>query len=71
MWILGEALQRKLIVAIAERDKQVKNFKEINKTISRDVREHWTKMINTWLEDESQPNPYILKRKGELASWAG
>ncbi|KAJ7830690.1 hypothetical protein B0H13DRAFT_2371831 [Mycena leptocephala] len=32
-------------------------------TISRDVREHWTKMINTWLEDESQPNPYILKRK--------
>lgn len=69
--IVNVVLQCKLIVALAERDRQVRGSKEVNKTISGTVREHWTKMINMWLVDKSQPNPYTLKHKGEHTSWAG
>ncbi|KAJ6465540.1 hypothetical protein C8R47DRAFT_1235772 [Mycena vitilis] len=59
----GYALQRKLVVAIAERDKQVAAFKHVNKTISREVRTSWEDMIEAWLADETKPNPYVLKLK--------
>ncbi|KAJ6518235.1 hypothetical protein C8R47DRAFT_1031630 [Mycena vitilis] len=59
----GYALQRKLVVAIAERDKQVKAFKQVNKTISRDLRKSWEDMIEAWLADDTKPNPYVLKLK--------
>ncbi|KAJ7028878.1 hypothetical protein C8F04DRAFT_1265444 [Mycena alexandri] len=59
----GDALQRKLVVAIAERDRQITAFKEVNKTLSSEVRKTWKGLIDAWLEDPSQPNPYILERK--------
>ncbi|KAJ6547928.1 hypothetical protein DFH09DRAFT_1087397 [Mycena vulgaris] len=59
----GEALQRKLVVAIAERDKQIKAFSQVNKTLSDDLKKAWKKMIEEWLEDGSRPNPYTLNRK--------
>ncbi|KAJ7825687.1 hypothetical protein B0H13DRAFT_2241198 [Mycena leptocephala] len=59
----GEALQRKLIVAIAERDKQVHAFAEVNKTVDSSVKKMWKDLIDAWLEDESKPNPYTLNRK--------
>ncbi|KAJ7432735.1 hypothetical protein FB451DRAFT_1155630 [Mycena latifolia] len=59
----GEALQRKLVIAIAERDTQVAAFKVVNSTLSKDVKKLWRKMISDWLEDESKPNPYTLSRK--------
>ncbi|KAJ7450436.1 hypothetical protein FB451DRAFT_1566624 [Mycena latifolia] len=59
----GEALQRKLVVAIAERDTQVVAFKVVNSTLSKDVKTLWKKMISDWLGDESKPNPYTLSQK--------
>ncbi|KAJ7314160.1 hypothetical protein DFH08DRAFT_972914 [Mycena albidolilacea] len=59
----GDALQRKLVVAIAERDKQVEAFKEVNKTVSTEVRDEWKGMIDDWLTDASKTNPYTLKLK--------
>jgi hypothetical protein len=62
--IRGDALQRKLVVAIAERDKQIEAFKEVNKTVSKEVRDEWKGMIDGWLADPSKTNPYTLKLKG-------
>ncbi|KAJ7893749.1 hypothetical protein B0H13DRAFT_1625094 [Mycena leptocephala] len=59
----GDALQRKLVVAIAERDRQVAAFKEVSKTVERDVKAMWKGMIEAWLADPSKPNPYTLSRK--------
>ncbi|KAJ6513594.1 hypothetical protein C8R47DRAFT_1286276 [Mycena vitilis] len=59
----GDALQRKLVVAIVERDRQIAAFKEVNKTLSREVKKEWEDMIDAWLEDDTKTNPYILKLK--------
>ncbi|KAJ7903966.1 hypothetical protein B0H13DRAFT_1620975 [Mycena leptocephala] len=59
----GEALQRKLLVAIAERDRQVTAFKSVSSTIERDVKESWKKLIHEWEQDPSKPNPYMLSSK--------
>ncbi|KAJ7026897.1 hypothetical protein C8F04DRAFT_1190146 [Mycena alexandri] len=60
---LGDALQRKLLVAIAERDKQVEAFKEISSTIERSMRSEWKKKVVAWHEDPTQENQYTLRRK--------
>ncbi|KAJ7735259.1 hypothetical protein DFH07DRAFT_753949, partial [Mycena maculata] len=59
----GDPLQRKLIVAIAERDCQVSAFKEITATIEPQVRKEWKNMISEWVKDSSKPNPYTLSRR--------
>ncbi|KAJ7022478.1 hypothetical protein C8F04DRAFT_971465 [Mycena alexandri] len=59
----GDALQRRLIVAIAERARQVDTFKEINKTIHAEKRAEWQAQIDAFLEDRSLPNPYIMSKK--------
>ncbi|KAJ6528210.1 hypothetical protein B0H19DRAFT_1083730 [Mycena capillaripes] len=59
----GEALRRKMVVAIAERDKQIAAFKIVSKTIDGDVKKTWRKMIEDWEADPSEPNPYTLTRK--------
>ncbi|KAK7053548.1 CxC2 domain-containing protein [Favolaschia claudopus] len=61
----GEALQRKLLIAIAERDRQVAAFKDVNKTVDRAVKTEWRKAIKLWLEDPAKnQNPYIISREG-------
>ncbi|KAJ7926723.1 hypothetical protein B0H13DRAFT_2313220 [Mycena leptocephala] len=62
---LGESLQRKLVVAIAERDKQIAAFKEVNKTVSREVRSTWEEKIEAWVKDDTGTvmNPFVLERK--------
>jgi hypothetical protein len=57
---LGDTLQRKLLVAIAERDRQVAVFSEVSRTVEREVKREWRKKINEWLEDPLKPNPYTL-----------
>ncbi|KAJ7842993.1 hypothetical protein B0H14DRAFT_2586037 [Mycena olivaceomarginata] len=59
----GDALRRKLMVAIAERDKQIKVFEIVSTTIERDVKLKWKKMIRDWIKDPSEPNPYVLASK--------
>jgi hypothetical protein len=53
-------------VAIAERDKQIAAFKEVNKTVSREVRALWEGMIEAWVKDDTGTvaNPFVLARKG-------
>ncbi|KAJ7919700.1 hypothetical protein B0H13DRAFT_2428738 [Mycena leptocephala] len=65
---LGESLQRKLVVAIAERDKQIAAFKEVNKTVSREVRSTWEEKIEAWVKDDTGTvmNPFVLERKGPI-----
>ncbi|KAJ7689073.1 hypothetical protein B0H14DRAFT_3101092 [Mycena olivaceomarginata] len=59
---LGEAdsLRRKLIVAIAERARQVAAFKEINKSIPSETRAEWQQQIDAFTTDHAAPNPYML-----------
>ncbi|KAK7008533.1 CxC2 domain-containing protein [Favolaschia claudopus] len=59
----GITLQRKLVVAIAERDRQVAAFKDVTRTVEKEVRVQWRKAISDWLEDPTKPNPYILSRR--------
>ncbi|KAJ7116090.1 hypothetical protein C8R44DRAFT_628252 [Mycena epipterygia] len=63
---LGQAdsLRRKLIVAVAERARQVEVFKEINKSISAEVRGDWQMQLDAFAADHSAPNPYNLTHKG-------
>ncbi|KAJ7082827.1 hypothetical protein C8R43DRAFT_886408 [Mycena crocata] len=58
----GYALQRKLVVAIAERDRQVKGLELVSVTVKRSVKKSWREMIDAWLKDPSKPNPYTLTR---------
>ncbi|KAJ6460704.1 hypothetical protein C8R47DRAFT_1226206 [Mycena vitilis] len=57
----GDTLARKIIVAIGERDKQVANFKEVDRTIAKRIRAKWQQQIDDWLADKTQPNPYCLE----------
>ncbi|KAJ7107316.1 hypothetical protein C8R43DRAFT_905790 [Mycena crocata] len=57
----GDTLARKLIVAIAERDKQVQEFAEVDSSLSSKVRVEWQKGIDTWLVDKTKPNPYCVE----------
>ncbi|KAJ7432257.1 hypothetical protein B0H11DRAFT_1760772 [Mycena galericulata] len=56
-----DTLARKLIVAIAERDKQVQNFLDVDESLSSDLRKEWAGRIKAWVGDRSQPNPYCLE----------
>jgi hypothetical protein len=61
--IQGDALQQRLVVAIAEHDRQIEVFKDVNKTVSKEVRDEWKAMIDDWLATPSKTNPYTLKLK--------
>ncbi|KAJ7165276.1 hypothetical protein C8R46DRAFT_1220409 [Mycena filopes] len=54
----ADALRRKLIVAIAERARQVASFKEINKSIPAEKHAEWQKQIDAFIEDRSCTSPY-------------
>ncbi|KAJ7799003.1 hypothetical protein B0H13DRAFT_2503961 [Mycena leptocephala] len=62
---LGDSLQRKLVVAITERDKQISAFKGVNKMVAREVRSTWERMIEAWVEDNTGTvmNPFVLEHK--------
>ncbi|KAJ7019601.1 hypothetical protein C8F04DRAFT_1214300 [Mycena alexandri] len=56
----GTTLQRKLILALTERDTHVEAFKQIDSTRKSELRKEWQEMIDEWLEDNTKPNPYEL-----------
>ncbi|KAJ7175314.1 hypothetical protein C8R46DRAFT_1213798 [Mycena filopes] len=62
---LGQAnmLQRKLVVAIAERARQVDAFKEVNKSIPSETRAVWQTKVDAFHADGANPNPYLLTEK--------
>ncbi|KAJ7509953.1 hypothetical protein B0H11DRAFT_2215787 [Mycena galericulata] len=59
----GDALQRKLLVAIAERARQIAGFKEVNATVEGAVKKEWKAQIEAWVADPSKANPYTVSRK--------
>ncbi|KAJ7121221.1 hypothetical protein C8R46DRAFT_929163 [Mycena filopes] len=60
----ADALRRKLIVAIAERARQVTAFKEINKSIPSEKHTEWQGMIDAFIADGSCASPYTYASKG-------
>ncbi|KAJ7431644.1 hypothetical protein B0H11DRAFT_2261644 [Mycena galericulata] len=58
----GYALEQKLIIAIAERARQVSAYSEVTRTVEKDLRQTWQKQIKDWLADATKPNPYILDK---------
>ncbi|KAJ7024364.1 hypothetical protein C8F04DRAFT_969055 [Mycena alexandri] len=60
----GDALCRKLLVAIAERQRQVEAFKEVNKTVPKELRTEWQEQIDVFVADHREPNPYVLPASG-------
>ncbi|KAJ7059326.1 hypothetical protein C8F01DRAFT_1255022 [Mycena amicta] len=56
----GDTLGRKLVIAVAERDKQIAEFVTIDRGIEPELRREWKQQITDWLSDETKPNPYIM-----------
>ncbi|KAJ7225376.1 hypothetical protein GGX14DRAFT_386277 [Mycena pura] len=56
----GHTLARKLIVAIAEGQNQVADFKDLDRTVQKDLKADWRQRIDTWVMDKSKPNPYVV-----------
>ncbi|KAJ7061129.1 hypothetical protein C8F01DRAFT_1083346 [Mycena amicta] len=59
----GDTLARKIVIAIAERNKQVEEFVEVDRTVEPSLRKEWVDRIETWNRDPSKPNPYEMKGK--------
>ncbi|KAJ7266199.1 hypothetical protein C8J57DRAFT_1229595 [Mycena rebaudengoi] len=57
---VGDALKRKLVVAIAEQERQIEAFKACSRTVKHDVLKLWQADIDVWLADKRKPNPYAL-----------
>ncbi|KAJ7466765.1 hypothetical protein B0H11DRAFT_1921662 [Mycena galericulata] len=58
----GDALLRKLIIAVAERVRQVEAFREVNATVKSEVKEVWQAKIDAFLQDRTAENPYVGAR---------
>ncbi|KAJ6504317.1 hypothetical protein C8R47DRAFT_1210384 [Mycena vitilis] len=59
-----DILRRKLMVAIAERARQVAAWKEVNKSIPSEVRATWQERVDGYLADPTKSaSPYILSAR--------
>ncbi|KAJ7053016.1 hypothetical protein C8F01DRAFT_955086, partial [Mycena amicta] len=56
----GQTLKRKLLIAIAEREKQKAEFAILDTTIDPGLRREWQRQVDVWNADQSKPNPYLL-----------
>ncbi|KAF7296857.1 CxC2 domain-containing protein [Mycena indigotica] len=56
----GVVLARKLLIAVAEREKQVGEFLEVDDSLDPDVWRIWMQKVKDWLADKTKPNPYLM-----------
>ncbi|KAJ7176163.1 hypothetical protein C8R43DRAFT_1084657 [Mycena crocata] len=56
----GVALQRKLVVALAERDRQVSALEAVSSTIRQELKTEWKQLISDWEGDSTKLNPVII-----------
>ncbi|KAK6992988.1 CxC2 domain-containing protein [Favolaschia claudopus] len=66
----GTTLPRKLVIAIEERDRQVASFEEVDGTLKPELRQQWQGMIDAWIADRTQKNPYELDEGQNVPSEA-
>ncbi|KAJ7836173.1 hypothetical protein B0H13DRAFT_1652321 [Mycena leptocephala] len=59
----AKILQRKLMVAVPERARQIAAWKQVNKSIDSEVRVAWQERVDAYHRDETKPNPYLLNVK--------
>ncbi|KAJ7049316.1 hypothetical protein C8F01DRAFT_1002463 [Mycena amicta] len=59
----GDTLARKLIIALAERDRQTAEFTQADISISPGNRIEWQRRIDRWNVDQAAPNPYMMEGK--------
>ncbi|KAJ7074440.1 hypothetical protein C8F01DRAFT_1242680 [Mycena amicta] len=59
----GDSLARKLIIALAERDRQRAEFAEVDISVRPAHRVEWQQRIDKWNTDSSAPNPYMMDGK--------
>ncbi|KAF7321068.1 CxC2 domain-containing protein [Mycena chlorophos] len=57
---LGATLQRRLVVALAERTRQIDAFEVVSDGVHPETIKTWKKALRCWEADHSQPNPLIL-----------
>ncbi|KAJ7020541.1 hypothetical protein C8F04DRAFT_974156, partial [Mycena alexandri] len=59
---LGYYLQERLVIALAERARQITAFTEVSSTVEKVLRDEWQADITAWLKDPSKMNPYVLDK---------
>ncbi|KAJ7048440.1 hypothetical protein C8F01DRAFT_1280798 [Mycena amicta] len=59
----GDSLARKLIIALAECDRQMAEFVVVDASVSPANRIEWLRRIDKWIADPSAPNPYMMDGK--------
>ncbi|KAJ7048214.1 hypothetical protein C8F01DRAFT_1268135 [Mycena amicta] len=55
---LGNALQRKLVISRAERQRQIDAFVAVSDGVEPTLIRQWKKLVREWQGDSSKPNPY-------------
>ncbi|KAF7293496.1 CxC2 domain-containing protein [Mycena indigotica] len=63
---MGRTLARRLIVAVAERQRQGIEFQELDDSVPKKKRREWAKMMDAWYKDNTQTNPFEVQG-GKLA----
>ncbi|KAF7325927.1 CxC2 domain-containing protein [Mycena kentingensis (nom. inval.)] len=58
-----DTLARKYLIALAARDVQIAEFKEVDASLEPWMRRDWRCMVDAWNADRTQPNPYLMKGK--------
>ncbi|KAJ7059185.1 hypothetical protein C8F01DRAFT_1059219 [Mycena amicta] len=59
----GDTLARKLVIALAERDRQRAEFAEVDASVKPAIRIDWQRRIDQWNANPSLPNPYMMDGK--------
>ncbi|KAF7310021.1 CxC2 domain-containing protein [Mycena indigotica] len=59
----GDTLARKMIIALAERDQQVREFNQVDDSLEPSLREEWQLKVDAWNADKTCPNPYLSDAK--------
>ncbi|KAG2092145.1 uncharacterized protein F5147DRAFT_748044 [Suillus discolor] len=63
---LGLSLQKKLITAVKECDRQQAAFQEFNLAVGTSYENEWTAMVENWEVDKTQENPFINRERENL-----
>ncbi|KAK7027564.1 CxC2 domain-containing protein [Favolaschia claudopus] len=66
----GSTLARKLVIAIDERDRQIAGFEDVDRTLKPELRAEWQGMIDAWVANKDEKNPYQLDASENVTSEA-